>query len=96
VRPFIQPLDLHQNAREEIASAVRRYRLIAAELQRAAESRDRAIVEGAAAGLSRRQLAREAGLTVGRVQQIVVRGVTSSDRWAARFDEQWRRSTRDT
>jgi hypothetical protein len=72
-------------ATEFIGAAVTHHRFAAAELERAAEVRDRAISEGAAVGLTRRQLAELSGLTPGRVQQIIARGLPPRRAASARF-----------
>jgi hypothetical protein len=56
-----------------LREAGQRWQAAAGELEQAAQERDRLIVEATTAGASRRQVAAAAGVTPGRVQQILDR-----------------------
>lgn len=59
---------------DELRAIAREIERLAADLHEAAELRDRLIVEATRAGASRREVAAAAGVTAGRVQQILARG----------------------
>ena len=56
-----------------LREAGQRWQAAAEELERAARERDRLILEATSNGASRRQVAAAAGVTAGRVQQILER-----------------------
>lgn len=65
--------DKRRQARQRLLEAGAEYRAASADLQKRRAERDVAIVEATSYGLSRREVAEVAGVTVGRVQQILDR-----------------------
>lgn len=67
-----------EGIKEELGRAARRHRELRAAADQAGAERDRLVREASASGLSRRLVAELAGLTVGRVQQIVSTALASA------------------
>ena len=67
------------NARIELSEAGKLCASLKGQLHAARVARDRAILKGAAAGLSQRQIASEADVSVARVNQVLEReGLTAT------------------